>query len=314
MPQLSPTQARLIDPILSTVAQGYKNREMICDALFPVVPVAQRGGQVIQFGKEAFKLYSTRRAPGENTRRIQFGYAGISYSLQDDSLEASVPIENEQEAVAVPGIDLGALSVNGVQDILLLGLEKRAADLARLATNYQAANKTTLSGTSQWSDYTGVSQPGRDVETGKEAVRAVTGKLPNTGVIGAQVFAKLKNHPTIIDRMKYTGRDVLTTDLLASMWDLDRVFVGGGIYSNDAETAMTDVWGKDVILAFTQLGTVQNRGLPSYGYTYQLQNYPQVEEPYFDRSAKSWVYPVTRSENPVIASAISGYLITNAIA
>lgn len=55
-------------------------------------------------------------------------------------------------------------------------------------------------------------------------------------------------------------------------------------------------------------------GLPSYGYTYQLNGYPQVEEAYFDRNAKSWIYPVTRVEAPVLAAAGAGFLITNAVA
>lgn len=314
MPQLSPSQARLIDPVLSNVAQGYGSADYIAKWLFPMVPVAQRGGKIIQFGKESFKLYNTQRVPGENTRRVQFGYLGSPYALQDDSLEAQVPFENEQEAMAVPGIDLSSVSVNGVQDILLRGLEKRSADLARNLANYAATNKTTLSGTGQWSDYTGTSQPSRDVETGKEAIRALTGKRPNVAIVPAQVKARLNNHPVMIDRIKYVGGKTLTTEILAELWGIQNVIIGDAIYSNDAETAMTDVWGKDVILAYTELGSVANRGLPSYGYTYQLGGYPQVEEPYVDRNAKSFVYPVTRCENPVIASAISGYVINAAIA
>ena len=60
--------------------------------------------------------------------------------------------------------------------------------------------------------------------------------------------------------------------------------------------------------------TLSSRGTPSYGYTYQLSGSPLVEEPYYDRNAKSWIYPVTRVEAPVMASASAGYLITNAVA
>lgn len=45
-----------------------------------------------------------------------------------------------------------------------------------------------------------------------------------------------------------------------------------------------------------------------------LNGYPQVEEPYYDRGAKSWIFPVTRAEAPVLASASAGYLVTNAVA
>lgn len=314
MPQITPSQARVVDPVLSSIAQGYQNNEMVGGLLFPTAPVGLRGGNVITFGKEGFMLYATQRAPGENTKRVSFGYAGAPFSLADYSLEGLVPVEIEQEASNGPGIDMGAGAVNEVSDIMALRLEKQQADIARNAAFYGANNKLTLSGTAQWSDFGATSNPVAVIEAGKDAVRAATGKRPNTAVIGAAVMSKLKQHPLIIDRLKYTGRDVATPELLASLFGLERVVVGDSIYSNDAGTAFSDVWGKDVVLAYTKLGTVASRGTPSYGYTYQLNGYPLVEEPYFDRSAKSWIYPVTRSEAPVMAAAGAGFLISNAVA
>ena len=69
MPQMTNAAARVIDPILTEVAQGYKNADMVGMALFPYVPVAQRGGKIITFGKEAFRLYNTGRTPGSGTCR-----------------------------------------------------------------------------------------------------------------------------------------------------------------------------------------------------------------------------------------------------
>lgn len=314
MSAMNPSQARVIDPVLTTVAQGYQNGEMIASVLFPTVGVGLRGGNVITFGKEAFMLYQSQRAPGENTKRVRFGYAGAPYALVDYSLEGMVPTEVEQEAMNGPGIDLGSGAVNEVQAIMALRLEKAAADIARTAGSYAAANKATLSGTSQWSDYSGTSDPIADISDAISAVRAATGKRPNTVAMGALVMEQLKNHPKVTDRIKYTGRDVATPELLASLFGVSRVVSGDAIYSDDAGTAFTDVWGKDVVVAYTNLASAQNGGLPSYGYTYQLNGYPLVEEAYYDRNAKSWIYPVTRAEAPVLASAAAGFLFTNAVA
>src|SRR5205085_10771212 len=147
----------------------------------------------------------------------------------------------------------------------------------------------------------GVSAPATAIETGKEAIRAATGKTPNTMVLGPAVASKLKLHPAIIDRMKYTGRDVATPGFLQDLFGIDRIVIGSAIYTNDAGTAFTDVWGKDVVLAYTETATVAQQGVPSYGYTYNLRGYPWAEEPYMDRNTKSWLYPVDRAEQPVIA-------------
>lgn len=317
MPQLTPAQARVVDPVLTTVAQGYQQNELIGSALFPTVSVGQRAGNIITFGREDFMLYNTQRAPGENTRRVQFGYAGSPYALVDYSLEGALPIEIQQEAESSMNgfsIDMASMTIKKVQDIMALRLEKAQADLARNASNYGGSNKVTLSGTSQWSDYSGTSNPINNIETAKEAIRAATGKRPNTVVMGAAVMSKLRAHPIVVDRMKYTGRDVATAEILASLFGVQRVLVGDAIYSNDAGTAFTDVWGKDVIVAYTELSSLASMGTPSYGYTYNLAGYPIAEQPYFDRNAKSQFFPVTRAEAPVIAAATAGYLITNAVA
>lgn len=313
MPQMTASKARVVDPVLTTVAQGYQNAEMVYPLLFPVVPVAQRGGRIIQFGREDFRLYNAVRAPGAATKRVDIGYAGQPYALTDYSLEATVPVELMEEANAVPGIDLARVAVQKVQNMIQLGNEINAAALATNASAYPAANKVTLSGTSQWSDYSGTSNPGRDIQTAIEAVRAATGKRANTVILGPRVWSAIKMHPRIIERIQYTGRDSITLEMLATLWDVKRVAVGDAIYE-DASGALQDVWGKHVVVAYTDISGVSDAGLPSYGYTYRLRGYPVVETPYQDRNAKSWIYPVTDSLAPVVASYSAGYLISNAVA
>jgi hypothetical protein len=311
MPQMNNAQARVVDPVLTSAAQGYTNNEFVGAVLFPKVPVTQRGGKILTFGKEDFMLYATGRSPGQNTKRVTFGYKGDPYSLESHSLEGLLPIETLQEADAVPGIDMSMVTVNGTQNIIALRLEKAQADTARNPSNYGAGNKVTLSGSSQWNDPN--SDPIAAIEAGKDAVRAKIGKRPNVAVIGATVFSALKTHPKILERIKYTGRDVATVELLASLFGLAQVKVGEAVYAGD-DGAFSDVWGKDVILAYVEVGTVAEQGKPSYGYTYQLGGYPVVEVPYFERNVKSWVFPVTDEVAPVVAGSSAGYLIQNAVA
>jgi len=314
MPQLTTANARVIDPILSEVARGYQNPDFVGGKLFPRVPVTARGGRIITFGKEAFLQYANmERAPGQNTRRIQFGYAGAPYALRDYSLEGVVPTEIDQEAQAVPGIDLASRTVSGVQDIVALRLEIAQAALATTAANYAGSNKVTLAGAAQWSDFSGTSDPVSDVEAAKEAIRANTGKRPDKMIIGAAVFAKLKQHPKIVDRIKYTQREIATPELLAMLFGLKEVAVGDAVKASDDGT-FSDVWGKFAVLAYTPTANLAAAGIPSYGYTYQLEGYPFTEEAYLDRNPKSWIYPVNDSVAPVIAGAESGYLISAAVA
>ena len=135
MPQMTPSQARVVDPVLTNVARGYKNQQFVGMSLFPYVPVAQRGGKIICFGKEHFKIYNTGRAPGAKVERIQTAYGGQPYALEQHALAGEVPFELLEEANVVPGIDLGNAAVNRVQNIIGLALEYAQATLARTPGN-----------------------------------------------------------------------------------------------------------------------------------------------------------------------------------
>lgn len=310
MPQMTPGQARVVDAVLTTAAQGYQNAELVYPMLFPVVSVAQRGGKIITFGKEAFRIYNTGRSPGQNTKRIQIGYAGASFSLEQHALEGLLPMEIQEDAQAAsPGIQLASGTVMTTQDIIQLRTEYAAAALATDVNNYAVSNKLVLAGNTKWTDAAGT--PTKDVEAAKEAVRSQTGRRPDTAVISAKAFAAVKQHPSILERIKYTGRDSATPELLAALWGLKSVAVGDAIYEDNTGT-LQDVWGGDVVLSYSAIGSVADRGRPTYGYTYRLTGYPIVEQPYYDRPSKSWVYPVTDELQPVIAGSGAGFLIKGA--
>jgi len=307
---MTPGQARVIDPVLTNVARGYKNGKFVGTTLFPVVPVAQRGGKIISFGREHFRLYNTGRAPGASIAQVQFGHSGGDYSLTQHAIEGKVPVELMEEAREVPGIDLGAAAVRGVQDIIGLRLEHGQAALARDASRYADGSKLSLSGDDLWTDPE--SDPVAVMALARETVRRQVGRAPNVAVLGASVVAALKVHPKVVDRIKYTGRDVATLELLASLFELQKVESGDAVFADDAG-ALQDVWGGDVVVAYSEIGTLASSGTPSYGYTYRLRNHPLVREAHWDHQTQSWLYPVFDEISPVMAGPAAGFLIQNAV-
>ena len=302
---MSANQVRVIDPVLTEIAQGYRHAEHVGHSLFPVVPVQVSGGQVLEFGKESFKLYQARRAPGTATKRVQFGYLGKSFALVQDALEGQVPREYLRDAAQTPGVDLSRRAVNSTLRALSLTLEYDQAQLATAAGNYDSNHKIALSGTDQWSD--GSSDPASDIDTGKEAVRSSVGIYPNTLILSAQAFNAVKEHPKVVERFKYTSKDSVTPDMLAALWDLEKVSVGKAVAFDDAGNDI-DIWGNNAVLAYVPL-TSSGMEDPSFGYTYTMQNHPLVEKPYYENNAKSWIYPVTYERLPVLTGILSGYLI-----
>lgn len=302
---LANSGARIIDPILTNYAQGYKNAEFVGNMLFPRVPVNASGGQIIEFGKEAFLSYNLRRTPGGATKRIQFGYLGKPFALLQDSVEVPVPREHLRDAAAVPGIDLGTRAVGLGMKVVLKSLEVDQANMATLATNYDANHKVTLAGATKWSAATGT--PTLDVQAGREAIRASIGVYPNVGVISAVAFNAAKNNPNVTARFQYTSHDAITPAMLANLWELDQLIIGKGIAMTDAGVA-SDIWGNNMVLAYTNLGSM-NAEEPSFGYTYTMEGNPMVEQTYWDAATKSWIYPANFERAPVLSGITAGFLL-----
>lgn len=304
-------QQQVIDPILSNVALGYKHPQHVGVFLFPVVPVMQSGGKIIEFGKEAFSLFNTRRAPGEDVKRVRFGHEGKPYAVENHALDAQVPREHMRDASQVPNIQLGTRAVNLVLKSGSLVLENQQAGIARNAANYDANHKITLAGTDQFGDYAN-SDPVGVVDDGKEAVRETIGVYPNVLEISAKTFKVLKEHPSILDKIKHTQRGVVTAELLQAVFDIEKVVIGKAIAFDDAGASI-DIWGKDMVLAYVPEDTTGMEE-PSYGYTYQMESHPLVEVPYWDQKSRSWVYGMTHERVAVQTGITAGFLIQSAVA
>lgn len=310
--ELNMNTARVIDPILTGIAQGYRHVQRVGHVLFPAIEVLQRGGKIIEFGRESFMDYKARRAPGADAKSIQFGYEGKPFSLSQFTLDAPVPREFIQDAAQVPGIDLGKRAVNTVMDSLTLSLEIEQAAIATKPENYGANNKLALLGSSCWDDPN--SDPIGDIEAAKDQVRRTCGVEPNRMVVQNAGFKALKNHPKIVERFKYTTADSITTKMLAGLFDLDEFAVGKATYVEDAtsEAPFKEAWGNSAVLAYVP---VQDAALeqPSFGYTYTLKGHPFVEQPRWEGGRRSWVYGVTYEREPVLTGIASGFLFQNVV-
>lgn len=307
MSQLSSAGVRVIDPVLSTFAQGYADPEFVGDTLFPAVPVSLAGGQIIEFGKEAFKLYATARAPGVSFKRIQFGYLGRPYALENHGLEVLVPMEHIRDAKQSPGIDLSKRAMRLNMQANKRVLENAQATLALNASAYGSNFKVALTGTSKWSDP--AAKPITQITSYKEAVRTATGRYPNVALMSAVAWAAFQNNPEVQDRIKYTQTGVVTEELAARLLGFDKVVVGKSVKSAEDGT-FSDIWGNNCVLAYTALGSLGAEE-PSYGYTYTMVGHPSVSVPYWENNANSWIHQLAYERAPVLSGITAGFLIQN---
>ena len=67
-----------------------------------------------------------------------------------------------------------------------------------------------------------------------------SGKKPNFAIMAPDVLYALKNHEAIMDRIKYTQKGIITLDLIASLFELDKIFVPWGIFNDGPQTPAYD--------------------------------------------------------------------------
>lgn len=229
-----------IDAILTNISVAYiqKSENFIADKVFPVVPVDKKSDKYFTYTKnDWFRDEAQRRADATES-------AGSGYSLSTSSYSADVwafhkDVGDQTKANADAPLNPLREAAEFVTQRLLLRREVQFVS-DYIKASVWGKDYVGVSGTpstdefKQWSDYTN-SDPIEDVEGGKAQILSTTGFEANTLVLGYDTFRKLRHHPDIVDRIKYTSSSVVTSDMLARMFEVDRVLVAKSIRATNNE-------------------------------------------------------------------------------
>lgn len=322
---LSPRSASMNqNPVLTRVVQGVKKQsdKFVGQFLFPKVPVATPTGSLLTFDNSNMVVYDTKRSPGEATKRRRLGFSGQPYKLTQDSIEGELPQEiiRDSQSYARLGQGGGVVPYNfekhtaeGAMESIDLGLEAEIATLATTAGNYKSGNVITLSGTDQLDD------PGSSIisviNQGRDLTNSGIADEANSAIIGRKVFDALIDHHEIRGYIAGATVEVVQEERLAQILRLKRgVRVARANTLADGTAAdFESIWGNVIVMAYVPETITPSRLEPAFGYTYELENYPMAEDPYFERNTKTWYYPVTDERAPYIVNNGAGVLIQNAI-
>lgn len=68
------------------------------------------------------------------------------------------------------------------------------------------------------------------------AMAEASGRKPNFAIMAPDVLYALKNHDAILDRIKYTQKGVITLDLIASLFELEKIYVPWAVLNSGPQT------------------------------------------------------------------------------
>lgn len=291
---------RIQDPILTQLAQGYHNAELVCESLFPVVEIEKEAGKIPQFGRLAFRLSSTvREVHGDSNRLTPEDITSINVELEEHDLE--YPIDYREENEASYNLKQYALSV--VQDRIALGREVKVAEIAQNPESYDASNVIQIA------SYNEKNHPLAIIDAGLDTVTSTIGRKPNVCVIAKDVWAILKQNQELIERIKYTRTGILTPEVFAELIGVQTVKIGGAMQEHEGK--LKPLWTDSIILAYVPK-TTKSIYEPSFGYTVR-RNKGLFVDTYDEKGGKVKIIRCTDIHKPHLLGKSAGYLIKGAL-
>lgn len=302
----APTRSQVhIDTALTNVSIAYRNANYVAGTLFPTVPVNHISNSFFVFDKSSwFRDEAGPRAPATRGPEVEYTISSSTYSCQPISATKVLPDEVVDNA-DVP-LQERRNAVEFATDKVLLKLERDVA-----ADAFGTGWSTSSTPSTTWDD--DASDPLQDVENGREGVVKLIGREPNTMVLGREVWTDLKHHPDLLDRIKYTSVGMMTPQLLAELFGVEKLLIGNAIYDSAQRGATASfgfIWGKHALLAWVP----PNPGLmiPAAGYVFTWRT--RTIKVFRRDEEEANAYRAEQHYDVKITSPDAGYLFKSCVA
>lgn len=325
----APVRGVHISAPLSDLSIGYHPVGFIAERVHKVVPVNHENDLYYIWDRgDALREMDTLRADGTSAHLADFGFAPAAYVCEEYALKTR--LTDRQKGNADKVLNLQLSKIRRVQDLILAGQERRAANLFSAAA-LPAANQTTLAGINQFNNGGFVGSIEQVIDTADEAIRQQLGGLPPNQLIIPKAVAKVvKRDSKIRDLVKYTHADLLADgDLPPKLWGKD-VLVPSVATVNANPTSSTgspwpienpatvlapgtnifDIWGKNITVLYSN----DNPGIDVISASYIFRSRPWMVKTWRDEEIDSEFYQPSFVQTEKLVSGFAVYQVFAAIA
>jgi len=254
-----------------SIAYIQKASAFVAGQVFPSLPVVKQSDRYFVYLKEDwFRDEAMKRKKGSES-------AGGGYELDNtptyfcENWAYHKDVDDEDRANSDSPLQPDRDAVQFTTQKLLIRREvewiTRYFTSGLWTTGYDGAAAESGTDVVYWSS--SGSTPIEDVADAQIAIQSVTGLKPNVMVVGPHVHKALRNHADILDRIKYTERGIVTKDLLAALFEVDKYLVAEGVKNSAAKGATEDtdfIAGKHCLLAYA--APSPGIKVPTAGYTF----------------------------------------------
>lgn len=240
------------NPLISELGYAFTPIGAIGKQLLPVLRVAEPAGNYPQWNSSDWnRIRDTLNTYGTAARRSMFklDLDGV-FNCQLNNWAVALP--RKLKRIAVSDLDLATRAAEFAKTVVELEREKRIADLVNLAATWNASNNIDVSARALWSDEI-AGDPIKDYLQLVENIRQRTaGRKPNVGWMNEALWMQIKLSPRCRELLFSggdTGGHLITPQLFANFIGLEKMVIGGMMYTDtsegvaEASTVYTDIWG-----------------------------------------------------------------------
>ncbi len=289
-----------VDQLLSNVSIQYKNNEFIWSKVFPVVNVKKDSDLYRVYDRSNLKSPETKRAPKAAANEGNFGFSNSSYRLEKHAL---VEYIGDDEAEQNDQDSLEIIATEYVTE----QIQKRVELMTEaLFTSANWSLNVSLAAGASFADNTTTSNPILVFDTASATLIANGAMAPNVGIIPHAKLLNIKNHVSILDRVKYTSAD-LGESAIAGLLGIPELLVPKAVKDTAADgvaAAITPIWTK-CFLGY-KAASPSNRSV-SAGYTFMKA--PEVRK-FRDDKRKATAVECEINVIPKVVASLTGYLIS----
>lgn len=308
---------RISDPVLTNLAQGFTNAELIGDKLFTSVKVAKESGRFPAFGEEAFVIVGNlKRAVGGTVAKMNVQEGYVTLTLDEYALGFGIDNRERNEFAGGPEMLLNGRT-NTVVNTVMLYREYLQAVAATTTTNYASGHY--ISGAGKAWGGAGTGDPVADMDDLQELVLKKTGRKGNVAFFSHGAWLLFKNNSAVLARIKYGGTPItpsqMSVQAAAQLLEVEEVVVGNAIYGYGSPgrgkvkgTALTKAFVWDSVQSNNAGVLIRGKGTgiePAFGYTWEKLNSPIIES-WYNNATKSQMYDYEHFFNPAITLNTAG--------
>lgn len=303
MPQKSQLH---VNQLLSNVSVQYKNTDYIADKVFPKIGVT-KDTDLYRVYDRNFKIPETRRAPKGVANEFGFEFSTSSYALEQHALKDYVGVDEEEQN------DQGSLQVDTTESLTDVILRRMELSVANLFTSTNWSLNVSLSTAQQFSLNSITSDPVQTFDTATTVVIQNSGQAVNFGILPRDGMVAVKNHVSILDRVKYTSSDV-SLEMIKGLLGLKELLVPTAVQDTALPGLTPTIAPFFADFAFVGWKPASGGGIktPSCGYMFE-RSAPRVRS-WFDNERNATAIEVEVKFQPKIVASLTGYLIKDTMA